>query len=80
MAYTTVEGRQQPLGALAEAIEIGLALASLSAAYERLDIATARTRSKKSCSAWPRQCDDKGSPRGSEGRLLLPRPRWPARW
>ena len=53
MAYTTVEGRQQLLGALAEAIEIGLALASLSAAYERLDIATARTRSKKSCSARP---------------------------
>ena len=44
MAYTTVEGRQQLLGALAEAIdEIGLALASLSAAYERLDIATADT-------------------------------------
>jgi hypothetical protein len=44
MAYTTAEGRQQLLGALAEAIdEIGLALASLSAAYERLDIATADT-------------------------------------
>jgi hypothetical protein len=44
MAYTTVEGRQQLLGALAEAIdEIGLALASLSAAYEQLDIATADT-------------------------------------
>ena len=36
--------REQLLGALAEAIdEIGLALASLSAAYERLDIATADT-------------------------------------
>jgi hypothetical protein len=44
MAYTTVEGRQQLLGALAEAIdEIALALASLSAAYEQLDIATADT-------------------------------------
>jgi len=44
MAYTTVEGRQQLLAALAEAIdEIGLALASLSAAYEQLDIATADT-------------------------------------
>jgi hypothetical protein len=44
MAYTTVEGRQQLLGALAEAIdEIGLALASLSAAYQRLSIATADT-------------------------------------
>src|SRR5215216_5947782 len=44
MAYTAVEGRQQLLGALAEAIdEIGLALASLSAAYGRLDVATADT-------------------------------------
>src|SRR5215211_1366056 len=44
MAYTTVEGRQQLLGALAEAIdEIGLALAALSAAYEQLDTATADT-------------------------------------
>src|SRR5215211_558337 len=44
MAYTAVEGRQQLLGALADAIdEIGLALASPSAAYERLDIATADT-------------------------------------
>jgi hypothetical protein len=43
-AYTIVEGREQLLGALAEAIdEIGLALASLSAAYEQLDIATADT-------------------------------------
>lgn len=42
MAYTTVEGRQQLLDDLAEAIdEIGLALASLSAAYDQLDRATA---------------------------------------
>jgi hypothetical protein len=38
MAQTTVEGRQQLLDALAEATEaIGVALASLSAAYEQLD-------------------------------------------
>lgn len=44
MTYTNVEGRQQLLNALAEAIdEIGLALAALSAAYEQLDLATADT-------------------------------------
>ena len=44
MAYTTAEARQQLLDALAEAIdEIGLALASLSAAYEQLDATTADT-------------------------------------
>ncbi|HYI99802.1 MAG TPA: hypothetical protein VEX36_09055 [Thermoleophilaceae bacterium] len=44
MTYTNVEGRQQLLEALAEAIdEIGLALAALSAAYEQLDLATADT-------------------------------------
>ena len=38
MAQTTVEARQQLLDAVAEATdEIGLALASLSAAYEQLD-------------------------------------------
>lgn len=42
MAYSTIEGRQQLLDALAEAIdEIGYALASLTAAYEQLDHATA---------------------------------------
>src|SRR2546423_14434243 len=42
MAYTTVEGRQELLDSLAGAIEqIGLALASLGAAYEQLDEATA---------------------------------------
>jgi hypothetical protein len=42
MAYTTVEGRQELLDALAEAIDhIGFALASLGAAYEQLDEATA---------------------------------------
>jgi hypothetical protein len=42
MAYTTAEGRQQLLDQLAEAIdEIGFALASLGAAYEQLDLATA---------------------------------------
>jgi hypothetical protein len=44
MTYTNVEGRQQLLDALAEAVdEIGLALAALSAAYEQLDLATADT-------------------------------------
>ena len=42
MTYTNVEGRQQLLDALAEAVDdIGLALAALSAAYEQLDLATA---------------------------------------
>jgi nitrate reductase assembly molybdenum cofactor insertion protein NarJ len=42
MAYTADDGRQQLLDALAEAIdEIGIALASLSAAYEQLDLTTA---------------------------------------
>ena len=42
MAYTTADGRQQLLDALAEAIdEIGFALTSLGAAYEQLDDATA---------------------------------------
>jgi len=42
MAYTTVEGRQELLETLAEAIdEIGFALASLGAAYEQLDEPTA---------------------------------------
>jgi hypothetical protein len=42
MAYTTVEGRQELLDALAGAIDqIGLALASLGAAYEQLDESTA---------------------------------------
>jgi hypothetical protein len=41
MTYTNVEGRQQLLDSLGEAInEIGLALAALSAAYEQLDLAT----------------------------------------
>jgi hypothetical protein len=44
MAYTTLEGRRELLDSLAEAIDqIGLALASLSAAYEQLDEATADT-------------------------------------
>jgi hypothetical protein len=42
MAYTTVEGRQELLDSLAGAIDqIGLALASLGAAYEQLDEPTA---------------------------------------
>lgn len=42
MAYSTAEGRQELLDSLAEAIdEIGFALASLGAAYEQLDDATA---------------------------------------
>ena len=42
MAYTTVEGRQDLLDTIAEAIdEIGFALASLGAAYEQLDEPTA---------------------------------------
>src|SRR5258707_12180031 len=42
MAYTTVEGRQDLLDPLAEAIdEIGFALAALGAAYEQLDEPTA---------------------------------------
>jgi hypothetical protein len=42
MAYSAVEGRRQLLDSLAEAIDrIGIALASLSAAYEQLDPATA---------------------------------------
>ena len=42
MAYTNVEGRQELLDTLAEAIDdIGYALASLGAAYEQLDEATA---------------------------------------
>jgi hypothetical protein len=44
MAYTNVEGRQQLLDSLAEAIDqLGLALASLTAAYEQLDVTTADT-------------------------------------
>jgi hypothetical protein len=44
MTYTNVEGRQQLLDALAEAIDqIGIALAALTAAYEQLDVATADT-------------------------------------
>ncbi|MEA2454325.1 MAG: hypothetical protein QOI45_587 [Thermoleophilaceae bacterium] len=44
MAYTNVEGRQELLDSLALAIDqIGLALASLSAAYEELDVNTADT-------------------------------------
>ena len=42
MAYTTVEGRQELLDTVAEAIdEIGFALGSLGAAYEQLDEPTA---------------------------------------
>ena len=42
MAYTTLEGRQDLLDTLAGAIDdIGLALASLGAAYEQLDEPTA---------------------------------------
>ena len=42
MAYTAAQARQQLLDALAEAIDdIGLALASLTAAYEQLDATTA---------------------------------------
>lgn len=42
MAFTAVEGRRQLLESLAEATdEIGLALASLGAAYEQLDEASA---------------------------------------
>jgi hypothetical protein len=42
MAYTTVEGRQELLAPLAEAIDdLGIALASLGAAYEQLDEPTA---------------------------------------
>ena len=42
MAQTTVEARQQLLDTLAEATEdIGLALASLGAAYEQLDVSHA---------------------------------------
>jgi hypothetical protein len=42
VTYTTAEGRQELLDGLAEAIdEIGFALASLGAAYEQLDVATA---------------------------------------
>jgi hypothetical protein len=42
MAYTSVEGRQQLLDSLAEATEeMGVALASLGAAYEQLDEQTA---------------------------------------
>jgi hypothetical protein len=48
VAYTTIEGRQQLLDALAEAIdEIGSALASLTAAYEQLDQATANSLEEK---------------------------------
>jgi hypothetical protein len=44
MAYTNVEGRQELLDSLAEAIDqLGLALASLTAAYEQLDVTTADT-------------------------------------
>jgi len=44
MAYTALEGRQKLLDGLAGAIdEIGYALASLGAAYEQLDDATADT-------------------------------------
>ena len=42
MAYTTVEGRQELLDTLAEAIDdLGIALTSLGAAYEQLDEPTA---------------------------------------
>ena len=42
MVQTTVEARQQMLDTLAEATdEIGLALASLGAAYEQLDVSSA---------------------------------------
>jgi hypothetical protein len=42
MAYTSVEGRQQLLDSLAEATDdLGVALASLGAAYEQLDEQTA---------------------------------------
>src|SRR5436190_1733059 len=42
MAYTTVEGRQELLDTLAKAIDdLGIALASLGAAYEQLDEPTA---------------------------------------
>ncbi|HEX2070077.1 MAG TPA: hypothetical protein VHF90_00320 [Thermoleophilaceae bacterium] len=42
MAYSTAEGRQELLDGLAAAIdELGFALASLGAAYEQLDQATA---------------------------------------
>lgn len=42
MAYTTAEGRQQLLDTLADAIgETGYALASLGAAYEQMDQASA---------------------------------------
>jgi hypothetical protein len=42
VAYTTLEGRQELLDALAAAVDdIGLALAMLGAAYEALDQATA---------------------------------------
>ncbi len=42
MAFTTVDGRRQLLESLAEATdEIGLALASLGAAYEQLDESSA---------------------------------------
>jgi len=42
MAYTTADGRHQLLDTLAQATEeLGLALASLSEAYERLDESTA---------------------------------------
>jgi hypothetical protein len=42
MAYTTAEGRQQLLDLLGDAIgEVGYALASLGAAYEQLDQASA---------------------------------------
>jgi hypothetical protein len=44
MAYTTAEGRQQLLDAVAEAIDaIGFALAALGEAYEQLDERTADT-------------------------------------
>lgn len=44
MTYTTSEGRQELLDGMADAIEeIGFALASLGAAYEQLDTATADT-------------------------------------
>lgn len=42
MAYTTAEGRQELLEALADAIdELGFALAALGAAYEQLDVMSA---------------------------------------
>lgn len=42
MAYTALEGRQKLLDGLAQAVdELGYALASLGAAYEQLDDATA---------------------------------------